>query len=299
LPTVSGGFGSGAHIAAIAATSSDLYVLDDARQVIWHAWFTGRDYEIDREFECLDGSGSIEEMSRPVDLVSLDEPGAQPTEGIAAIDEDGTVVYCAPDSPAAHSQLTPPSTGLGRIQAIDIFGDTLYVLDPEVNSVWLYDASGGLFTESPEIYFVEEGLDLSEAVDLALAQDQLLILFSDGHVESCRRIVENDSSGAVRIRVECETDTQFQDDRPGMQPSDQIPGAAPVEVVYGAPPEPALYFLDSLSDSIYLYSMRLVYQGQIRPAEAFEEAPSAIALGPPHDLFLAVGDQVYFAESRR
>jgi hypothetical protein len=45
--------------------------------------------------------------------------------------------------------------------------------------------------------------------------------------------------------------------------------------------------------------MRLVYQGQIRPAEAFEEAPSAIGLGPPHDLFLAVGDQVYFAESRR
>ena len=298
-PSVSGGFGSGAQITALAATSSDLYVLDSARQLIWHAWFTGRDYEIDREFDCLSGPGSIEEMSRPVDLVGLDEPGAQPTEGIAAVDEDGTVVYCAPDSPAAHSQLSPPSTGLGRIQAIDVFGDTLYVLDPEVNSVWLYDASGGLFTESPELYFAEAGLDLSGAIDIALAQDQLLILFGDGHVESCRRVVEDEAGGGVRIRVECEPDLQFQDDRPGVQPSEQIPGASAAEMVYGAPPEPGLYFLDSLSDSIYLYSMRLVYQGQIRPAEPFDELPSALTLGPPNDIFLAVGDQVYFAQLRR
>jgi hypothetical protein len=298
-PTVSGGFGSGAHITALAATTSDLYVLDQGRQLIWHAWFTGRDYEIDREFDCLSGPGSIEEMSRPVDLVGLDEPGAQPTQGIAAVDEDGTVVYCAPDNPAAHSQLSPPSTGLGRIQAIDVFGDTLYVLDPEVNAVWMYDASGGLFTESPQLYFAEQGIDLSEAIDIALAQDQLLILFADGHVESCRRMVENETGGGVRIRVECEPNLQFQDDRPGISPSAQIPGASAVEMVYGAPPEPGLYFLDSLSDSIYLYSMRLVYQGQLRPAEPFDELPSALALGPPNDIFLAVGDQVYFAQLRR
>jgi hypothetical protein len=45
--------------------------------------------------------------------------------------------------------------------------------------------------------------------------------------------------------------------------------------------------------------MRLVYQGQIRPAEPFDELPSALALGPPNDIFLAVGDQVYFAQLRR
>jgi len=298
-PAVSGGFGSGAHITALAATSSDLYVLDSARQLIWHAWFTGRDYEIDREFDCLSGPGSVEEMSAPVDLVGLDEPGAQPTQGIAAVDEDGTVVYCAPDNPAAYNQLSPPATGLGRIQAIDVSSDTLYVLDPEANSVWLYDASGGLFTESPQLYFAEQALDLSGAIDIALAQDQLLILFADGHVESCRRAVEDDASGGVHIRVDCEPNLQFQDDRPGVQPGAQIPGASPVEMVYGAPPEPALYFLDSLGESIYLYSMRLVYQGQIRPADAFDEVPSAVTLGPPNDVFLAVEDQVYFAQLRR
>ena len=103
----------------------------------------------------------------------------------------------------------------------------------------------------------------------------------------------------MHIRVDCEPNLQFQDDRPGVQPGAQIPGASPVEMVYGAPPEPALYFLDSLGESIYLYSMRLVYQGQIRPAEAFDEVPSAVTLGPPNDVFLAVEDQVYFAQLRR
>jgi hypothetical protein len=298
-PAVSGGFGGRAHITALAATSSDLYVLDAAQQRVYHAWFTGRDYEIDNEFDCLNGPASIEEMSSPVDMVGLDEAGAQPTQGIAVVDEDGTVVYCAPDSPAAHSQLSPPSTGLGQIQAIDVFGNSLYVLDPEANSVWMYDASGGLFTQSPQLYFAEQTPDLSGAIDIAMAQDQLLILFGDGHVESCRRTVEDDPAGGVRIRVECEPNLQFQDDRPGVEPSDQIPGASPVEMVYGAPPEPALYFLDSLGDSIYLYSLRLVYQGQIRPTEPFDEVPSAITLGPPNDLFLAVRDQVYFAQLRR
>ncbi len=298
-PAVSGGFGSGARITALAATSTDLYVLDSARQRISHAWFTGRDYDFDNEFDCLSGPGSIEGMSAPVDLVSLDEPGAQPTQGVAAVDEDGTVVYCAPDNPAAHNQLTPSATGLGRIQAIDVFGDTLYVLDPEANSVWLYDASGGVFTESPQLFFAEQAIDLSGAIDIALAQDQLLILFGDGHVESCRRTVEDDPGGGVRIRVECEPNLQFQDDRPGIQPSSQIPGASPVEMVYGAPPEPGLYFLDSLGDSIFLYSMRLVYQGQIRPIEPFDEVPGALTLGPPNEIFLAVDDQVYFAQLRR
>jgi hypothetical protein len=42
--------------------------------------------------------------------------------------------------------------------------------------------------------------------------------------------------------------------------------------------------------------MRLVYQGQIKPVEAFESIPTALTLGPPNDLFVAVGDQVYYAQ---
>ncbi len=298
-PAVRGGFGSNARLTALAATSTDLYVLDARRLVIWHAWFTGRGYEIDHTFDCLDGPGTIPGMTAPVDLVSLPGRGALLPGGVVAIDEDGTLVYCAPDTPSAYSQLTPPDTGWGRIQAVDVFGDKLYVLDPVANSVWIYDAAGGLFSDTPAFYFVDQVPDLKEAIDLALAQDQLLLLFADGHVESCRRTIEDEAGGGQRIRVECDQAMRFQSDHPGQESTEHIPGAVPIEMVYSPPPEPALYFLDSLSDRVFIYSMRLVYQGQLLPAAGFPSRPTALTLGPPNSLFVAVGDQVYYAQPLR
>ncbi len=298
-PAVSGGFGANARITALAATSTDLYVLDARRLVIWHAWFTGRGFEIDRDFDCLDGPGTVPGMTAPVDLVSLSERGGLLPGGVVAIDEDGTLVYCAPDTPSAYSQLTPPDSGWGRIQAVDVFGDKLYVLDPQANSVWIYDASGGLFSDTPAFYFVDQVPDLKEAVDLALAQDQLLLLFSDGHVESCRRTVEDQAGGGTRIRVECDQAMRFQSDHPGQESTEHIPGAVPIEMAYSPPPEPSLYFLDALSDSVFIYSMRLVYQGQLLPTTPFRSRPTALALGPPNSLFLAVEDQVFYAQPGR
>lgn len=295
-PAVSGGFGANARITALAATSTDLYVLDARRLVIWHAWFTGRGFEIDRDFDCLDGPGTIPGMTAPVDLVSLSERGGLLPGGVVAIDEDGTLVYCAPDTPSAYSQLTPPDTGWGRIQAVDVFADRLYVLDPVANSVWIYDASGGLFSDAPAFYFVDHVPDLKEAVDLALAQDQLLLLFRDGHVESCRRTVEDQAGGGTRIRVECDQAMRFQSDQPGQESTEHIPGAVPIEMAYSPPPEPSLYFLDSLSDSVFIYSMRLVYQGRLLPTTPFPSRPTALALGPPNSLFVAVEDQVFYAQ---
>ncbi len=292
-PAVSGGFGSGARLAALAATATDLYVLDATHQVIWRAWATGRGYELDRDFECLDGPGSVPGMSMPVELIRLDEPGALPGPGIVAIDEDGTLLYCAPDSPAASGQLTAPAGGFQQIQALDLFGGFLYVLDAQANAVWIYSSSGGIFGSAPQTYFSDQVPDLSTAVDLALVQDQLLVLYADGHLDSCQRFVDE---GGARVRVDCQSHVRFQDERPGRQSTDRIPEATPVEMLYSPPPEPSLYFLDSTSNSLYRYSLRLVYQGQIQPSEAFESTPTAFTLDPMHDLFVAVADQVYFAQ---
>lgn len=298
-PAVRGGFGSNARLTALAATSTDLYVLDNRRLIIWHAWFTGRGFEIDHNFDCLDGPGTVPGMTAPVDLVGLPDRGALLPGGVVAIDEDGTLVYCAPDTPSAYSQLTPPDTGWGRIQAVDVFADKLYVLDPVANSVWIYDAAGGLFSDAPAFYFVDQVPELKEAIDLALAQDQLLLLFADGHVESCRRTVEDQAGGGQRIRVECDRQMRFQSDRPGQEATVYIPGAVPIEMVYSPPPEPSLYFLDSLSDRVFVYSMRLVYQGQLLPTTPFPSQPTALTLGPPNSLFIAVADQVYYAQLGR
>jgi hypothetical protein len=57
-----------------------------------------------------------------------------------------------------------------------------------------------------------------------------------------------------------------------------------------------LYFLDASSPSLFHYSLRLVFQGVFKPGDALGGPATAFALGPPNDLFLAVGSQVYFAQ---
>ena len=285
---MSGGFGGNAQIEALAATASDLYVLDSANQTIWHAWTTGRGYEINRDFDCLAGPDSVQGMSTPVDIAVQPEPGALGAEGVVAIDADGTLLYCAPDRRSLTTQLSPPSVGFGRIQAVNVFQDTLYILDPTANAVWLYDASGGVFSGEAQLYFVEEVPNLSGAIDIAKSQDELFILYANGELDRCSRSVEDEST----LRVTCDRDLAF--DGPGPD-GDQT---AISEILYSPPPEPSLFLLDETSRSVFHYSMRVVYQGRIEPTEPFRNPVTALALGPPNDIFVASGGQVFFSPLR-
>lgn len=295
-PVVGGGFGSDAEITSIAASTTDLYVLDSRNQIVRHAWGSPeRGFKIDSAFECLGTGITFQNMGEPIDIVLQEGPGALGAEGVVAIDTDGTLVYCAPDRQPALAELTAPDIGWGRIQAIDVYAGRLYVLDPVVNAVWIYEATGGFFSGTPELYFVEEVRDLHGAIDLAFAQDELVVLYADGRLDRCRRIRGAESDEASRIRVECDPQPSFQDERPGRQSTAQIPGAVAAEMSYSAPPEPSLFFLDVLNNSVFHYSMRLVYQAQYVPQEPFEQELSAMTLGPPNDLYIGAGSQVYHA----
>ena len=297
VPAVSGGFGPKANLTFVAATATDLYAYDEGTGTIWHAWATGRGYEIDSQFECLAGADNIPAFGRPISMVIQREPGALGTEGVVAIDGDGSLLYCAPGAEPLTGQLAAPDLGWGTIQSIEVFGNKLYVLDPVKNAVWIYDAADGLFSGSPALYFVEEVRELGTAIDLALAQDELIILYADGRIDRCRRTVENTLEGNLRIRVECESEPQFQDERAGFGPRATIPGAEPLRFVYSPPPEPSLFFLDGIEGTVFHYSMRLVYQAQY--PTTFEAQVSAITGAPPNDLFVAAGDQIYFAQLGR
>ncbi|MBN1267025.1 MAG: hypothetical protein JXA25_16155 [Anaerolineales bacterium] len=292
-PIIQGGFAPGATIQALAATVTDVYVLDGTNQSVYRAWSTGRAYEMDGEFDCLSGKASFPGWTTAVDLVVQSSPGALGSEGIVAIDVDGTLVYCAPGASPASSQLTAPDLGWGQIKAIHVQYDSLYVLDPELNAIWIFDAAGGLFTGSPSLYFVEEVPDLSTAIDIAMAQDELYILFEDGSIDRCRRTRETSEEEGTQFRVECVQKLEFQDERTGFPPSSELPNGTPSSMVYSPPPEPSLFFLDKEEGSIFHYSMRLVYQGRYLPAEPWPDPVSTFTLGPLNDLFIAAGDQVY------
>ncbi len=297
-PVINGGFGADARITAMAATASDLYILDAAHQKIFRTWATGRGFEIDSTFECLNGASSFPGMGTPVDLAIQPAPGALGADGVVALDQDGTLLYCAPDRRPLTGQLTPPSTGFGRVQAIDVFNDTLYVLDPTSNAVWMYDATGGVFSGSPSLYFAEQAPDLHDAIDLAEAQEELFVLHQDGRLDRCQRTSEAQLGGGIHIRVDCPTDQALKDDRPESQGNGLLPGAILTLMDYSPPPEPSLYFLDAVRGTVYHYSMRMVYQGRLQSNAQLPDYVSSMALGPPHDLYLAAGDQVYYAQLR-
>ena len=295
---LNGGFGAGTKLTAIAASPTDVYILDSAKPEIFHLWSTGRGFEADNDFRCLGEQGQTP-MSPIVGLAIQPEPGALGREGVVALSETGELLYCAPDLTPATAKLTPPDTGWERIKAFTVIQESLYVLDSDANAIWVYDASGGVFTGRPSFYFVEQIPDLRGALDLAVTQDEVLILYADRHMDRCVQTVETAPSTGSQFRVECETNVSFQDERPGFGESTEIPGAIPILMEYSPPPEPSLYFMDSLSGNLYHYSMRLMFQAQYQPSEAFEEVPSTFALGPPNDLYMAVGSQVYYSQLAR
>lgn len=293
LPAVSGGVGPGARVTSAAATPTDLYLLDSARDRLLHAWFTGRGFEVDRDFGCLEALGASADLDPIVDLLIQPEPGALGTEGVVAVDQDGTLVYCAPGKTPASGQLTPPATGWGKIQSVDLLGENLFVLDPKANALWIYAAVDGLFAGSPAIYFAEEVQNLSAVVDMAVTQDELFLLFSDGHLDRCRRLEENAPDGSLRIRLECETGLTL------FPPGTAIPGGGsvfPTEIVYSPPPEPSLFVLDGPTGDVFQFSMRLVYQQRFVATPPLKGDVTDLTVGRPLDLYLAAGDQLYYAQ---
>jgi hypothetical protein len=45
--------------------------------------------------------------------------------------------------------------------------------------------------------------------------------------------------------------------------------------------------------------MRLVYQGQYKSNDPFDAPISAMTIGPPKDLYIGVGSQVYYTQPTR
>jgi hypothetical protein len=296
VPAVSEGFRSGAEITAIAASGSGLYVLDQTHLSIWYAWSTGRSYEIDQDFQCLQGPDSIAGMGTPVDLAIFESPGPLGLEQLLAIDSDGTLLFCAPSQEPSIVQLSPPDTGLGRIQAMDVVDDSLYVLAPEKSMVWIFRSFDSPGNDTWEYFFADNLRDLRGAIDIMATFNGLLILFDDGHVDICNRSQIDLGSGGITIQVECETDLTLENPRQGQPFSDMAQTFTPARIAYSSGMDPSLYLLDSQESSVLRYNMNMNFLDHYRPQEPFPLPPTALALAPPFDIFLAAGNHVYRAE---
>jgi hypothetical protein len=132
-----------------------------------------------------------------------------------------------------------------------------------------------------------------------VASGEVFFLHADGHVTRCQydplfQPASGDSTGGEL----CE-DLLFNDTRPGRTAGPQIQDALLSRIYYNDPPEPTLFFLDPLGRGAYRFSMALNFISRYRVTIAPEQREAtALAVGADKVLYIAVGNQIYYAQTR-
>ncbi len=148
-PAIIGGLSQSVQISHMAATDTDLYLLDASRGGVIRAFMTNQGYEVDPSFKCDPGQYGTIIVDALVDLEALPKSNVYNAR-VLAMDGKGNLLYCGLADPVAVS-LVPPQLGWRSIAAfsLDADGKNLYVLDPAGNAVWQYTGACGKFPDLP------------------------------------------------------------------------------------------------------------------------------------------------------
>jgi hypothetical protein len=293
-----GSLSSSIQIGQMAATDTDLYLLDSTRGAVHRAFLTSQGYEVDSTFQCSPGQYGTTTVSALIAIKALPASNVYSAR-LLAMDRSGVLLYCGLSDPVAVP-LVPPQLGWRGIATftLDSDGRNLYVLDPPGNAVWHYIGAFGEFTALPIMFFGEQvPQNMSAAVDLAANNADLYVLFEDGHVTICPQIRYEVAP------VRCTDPATFVDTRPERQPGPRINDAIFTRMSFASAPDPSLYLLEPLTQAAYRFSPRpdsLELRAQFRAGmdqdSGMASGPAtAMAISPNRYLFLSIGNLVYFA----
>ena len=293
-----GGLSRSVQVSHMAATDTDLYLLDAARGGVIRAFLTNQGYEVDASFKCDPGQYGTLIVDALVDLETLPMSNVYNAR-VLAMDGKGNLLYCGLADPVAVA-LVPPQLGWRSISAfsMDSDGKNLYVLDPAGNAVWQYNGSFGKFPDLPSMFFGEQvPQNMNTSIGLAANNADLYMLFQDGHVTSCP-LTHYDV-----VPMRCTDPATFVDTRPERQPGPKINDAIFTQVTFASAPDPSLYMLEPLTRAIYRFSPRsnsLELRGQFRATmeqnnTLFDGPATAMTISPNRYAFFSIGNQVYFA----
>lgn len=298
VPAFPNGLGSSAsaQISRMAASESDLYMLEAEGGRILHASFTGRSLTLDNAFQCKPGTYSGYEVGTLVDVLALPKVNALNASALG-IDANGRLLYCAPNQvPQAIPLPDLPNTNWGRVTSIALDSGNLYVLDAESRSVWVFRGKDSTFTDTPYFYFGNEIPNtIDSAIDLAVSSDDLYLLHADGHLSTCT------FSRIAEVPTRCQDPAPRIDNYPAHRDIDIFATTNFTHMAVTNPPNSVILLLDSENQSVYRFSPRsFELQNQISgytgKADPFQRGVAgAMAVSPNYVLYLAIGDQVYFA----
>jgi prepilin-type processing-associated H-X9-DG protein len=300
-PAIVGGLDRTLQIDRMAATNTDLYLLDAAHGNVIRATLGSQGYEVDTGFVCGPGQYGTLTVGKLLDIEAL-QMSNDYNARVMGIDSGGTLLYCGFNMTPEAVPLSPPPLGWQGITAfsLDTDGKFLYVLDPLGNNVWAYQGSSGKFTDSPTLFFGQQvPQSMSTSIDLAANNSDLYILFADGHVTSCP------ASHFAGVPLRCADPLTFVDNRPERQPGPRINDAVFNQMSFATAPDPLLYLLEPLTRAVYFFSPRsgsLELRGQFRASVEqsnvlFNGSATAMTISPNRNLFFSIGSQVFYASN--
>jgi len=306
-PAVSGGLEADARITVLLALDRELYALDSTQDRVLRLLLGQGGYQLDDTFLCQSGDYPDIAVNTLTDIVWVPDisigtqtPSSTHSGAVVAMDGKGTLLYCPPGGKSMAGKLVVPRSGWGTPSAIDYYNGKLYVLDPENNGLWRYGMSeSGGFDQSPTDYFSADHPSLTDVVDFVVADGEVFFLHAGGHVTRCQYDPLYQSAGGDSTGGDLCEDILFNDTRPGRTSGPQIQDALLSRIYYNEPPEPTLFFLDPLGRGAYRFSMALNFISRYRVTIAPEtREATALAVGADKVLYLAVGNQIYYAQTR-
>jgi hypothetical protein len=295
VPAFPNGLSGATHISGMAASESELYMLDADRGSILHASFSGRSLSLDSAFNCQPGTYAGYQVGPLVDVLALPK-----VNGVGAtvlgIDASGMLLYCSPGQVPQAFPLPPlPNTNWGRITAFALDNGNLYVLDAKSRAVWVFVGKDSTFLDTPYFYFGNQIPAIDNAIDMAVSGDDLYLLHADGHLTTCT------FSRIAETPTRCQDPAQHIDNFPAHHDLDVFAQAHFTQLTLTSPPNPVILLLDADHQQVFRLTPRSLelqnevtgYSGKNDP---FQSGPvGAMAVNPNYVLYLAIGNQVYFA----
>lgn len=322
-----GGLDAEARMTQMAATGSELYLLDGVTGKVQLYQQTAQGYQIELDFRCgpgnytvtqVDGSQGTVAVGPLVDIASM--PGGNDQYAtVVAIDTGGNLLFCSPGNPAEAFPLEQPKIGLGQVTGFTLSanGREMYVLND--SSIWIYGygtaaddeeddvdtgtetAAGSrmrMFIEPVSFFSDQPPANMDHAVDLAANGSDLFLLFDDNHIAVCTYSALSASPTA------CQDPATFTEVRAGYPSGATISEAVFSQLAFDAPYNTALFLLEPNAHAVLIvnpHPTSLVLAGQFHASwemerTSFQAAPiTVMAIDTNRYLYLCIGDQVYYA----
>ncbi len=288
--------GLGIQISRMAASETDLFMLDALSGSVMRATLTSRGLQIDAAFNCKPDAYGSYQVGAMVDILTLPLSNSI-NATLLGVDAAGNLLYCAPGQVAQAIPLPLPITNWGRVTAMTLDAGNLYVLDSQSSALWVYVGLGGAFVDSPYFFFGGQIPALQDAIDIAVSGDDLYILHADGHISLCSY------SRIQSVPTRCQDPAPLINPFPAYQDTDLFGTAHITQMMFSAPPDPSILLLDADSRSVFRIAPRTMeLQNQLKSVTGASNPISSgvagsMTYGPNHVLYIAIDDNVYFGQN--